>query len=465
MSTAWPWIILPLFTAIILWSFRHYHRLTLGISVGLCITLALGAAVLPLGGTLRLGNWSLDLNDTLTLLGRQLRLTSSDRPLLILIYSASAWWFLGTLRHRTSPFFIPHGLATVALLVSAFAVEPFIYTAPLLVLGVFVAIPALSPPRYSPSPAILRFMALQSLALPLILIGGWVLSQYESAPQQIESVLPAVLLVAIGFALWLTIFPFHTWAVMLPKDNPLYEAGFFLVLITTAGFLVFLDFLNSNPWVRNLFVINATLQLVGGIMILYAGLGVWFTTNLNRFLGYSLILDSGFALIAIALGSAQGITYFLELLPGRVLGGFLLTHSLGSFQNHPEASSPHSPERLKPITWGSLGFLIGYFSLGGLPLLASFPVRQGILFSLAQQSLPAVMGVLLGNILFLLNGIRLIGYAVQPLSETIQFTHGLREISFLTLISIIGLLGLGLLPAFLLNPALQAAQSFINLIR
>jgi hypothetical protein len=75
------------------------------------------------------------------------------------------------------------------------------------------------------------------------------------------------------------------------------------------------------------------------------------------------------------------------------------------------------------------------------------------------------MGVLLGNILFLLNGIRLIGYAVQPISKTIQFTHGLREISFLTLISIIGLLGLGLLPAFLLNPALQAAQSFINLIR
>lgn len=462
MSTAGPWIILPLITAIILWGLRQYRRLTLGISVVLCITLALAAAMLPLGGTLRLGNWSLELNATLTILGRQLRLTSSDRPLLILIYGASAWWFLGTLHHRTSTFFIPHGLAAVALLVSAFAVEPFIYTAPLLALAVFVAIPALSPPHHTPSPAILRFLTLQSLALPPILIGGWVLSQFESAPQQIESVLPAVLLVAIGFALWLTIFPFHTWAVMLPQDNPLYEAGYFLVLITTAGFLVFLDFLNGIPWVRSLFAINTTLQLVGGIMILYAGLGVWFTPNLNRLLGYSLILDSGFALIAIALGSAQGVTYFLELLPGRVLGVFLLTHSLDSLHNH---SNLQPLERLKPISWGSLGLLVSYFSLGGLPLLASFPIRQGILFSLAQQSLPAVMGVLLGNILFLLNGIRLIGHALQPLPETPLSTQGLKAISSLTFISIIGLIGLGLLPAYLLNPALQAAQSFINLIR
>ncbi|MCX8026080.1 MAG: hypothetical protein N3A60_12840, partial [Thermanaerothrix sp.] len=117
MSTAWPWIILPFIVANILWVLREHRRLTLGIAVGLCITLALGAAVLPLGGTLRLGNWSLELNATLAILGRQLRLSSSDRPLLVLIYGASAWWFLGTTRHHTSPFFIPHGLAAVTLLV------------------------------------------------------------------------------------------------------------------------------------------------------------------------------------------------------------------------------------------------------------------------------------------------------------------------------------------------------------
>ncbi len=466
MSTAWLWIILPLITAVILWGLRQYRRLTLGIAVGLCMTLALGAAVLPLGGTLRLGNWSLELNATLTLLGRQLRLTSSDRPLLILIYGASAWWFLGTLRHRTaSLFFIPHGLAAVALLVSAFAVEPFIYTAPLLALAVLVAIPALSPPHQTPSPAILRFLTLQILAVPLILIGGWLSSQYENIPQQTESVLPAILLVATGFALWLTIFPFHTWAVMLPQDNPPYEAGFFLVLITTSGFLVFLDFLNSTPWIRNLMVFTTSLQLVGIIMILYAGLGALSTANLNRLLGYSLMLDSGFALIAIALGSAQGVTYFLELLPGRVLGTFLLTQSLDSFRNLAKTPSVFSPEPLKPMSWASLGFLTGYFSLGGLPLLASFPVRQEILFNLAQQSLPAVMGVLLGNVLFLINGIRLISYTLESTPETTPFANGFRTVSPLTLISIVGILALGLFPASLLIPALQVAQSFINLAR
>ncbi|MCX8025444.1 MAG: proton-conducting transporter membrane subunit, partial [Thermanaerothrix sp.] len=300
---------------------------------------------------------------------------------------------------------------------------------------------------------------------PLILIGGWVLSQYENTPPQIENVLPAILLVVIGFALWLTVFPFHTWALMLPQDNHLYEAGFFLVLITTSGFLVFLDFLNSVPWMRNFIIFNSTLQLIGAIMILYAGLGAWFASNLNRLLGFSLMLDSGFALIAIALGTTQGVTYFLELLPGRVLGVFLLTHSLDSLRNPAEASSLISFERLKPIFWATLGFLVGYFSLGGLPLLASFPVRQEILFSLAQQSLPVVMGVLLGNIFFLLNGIRLIGYALPSHSENTHFTNGSTNISFLTLVSIAGVLALGWLPALLLSPALQAAQSFINLVR
>lgn len=465
MSTPWLWIVFPLILAIILWVLRQYRQLTLGLSVGFCIILALTATALPLGGTLRLGNWSFELNPILTILGRQLRLTSSDRPLLILIYGASAWWFLDSMRHHTSPFFIPHALASVALLIAAFAVEPFIYTAPLLALAVLVAIPALSPPHQTPSPAILRFLTLQILAVPLILIGGWLLSQYENIPQQTESVLPAILLVATGFALWLTIFPFHTWAAMLPQDNPPYEAGFFLVLITTSGFLVFLDFLNSTPWIRNLMVFTTSLQLVGIIMILYAGLGALSTANLNRLLGYSLMLDSGFALIAIALGSAQGVTYFLELLPGRVLGTFLLTQSLDSFRNLAKAPSMFSLEPLKPMSWASLGFLTGYFSLGGLPLLASFPVRQEILFNLAQQSLPAVMGVLLGNVLFLINGIRLISYTLESTPETTPFANGFRTVSPLTLISIVGILALGLLPASLLTPALQVAQSFINLTR
>lgn len=466
MSAAWPWIILPLISAIGLWFLRQHQRLITGISVGLCILLALAAATLPVGGTLRLGGWTLELSSVLTVLGRQLRLAGTDRPLLVLFYGFSALWFLGTARRDVSSFFIPHGLASLALMIAALAVEPFIYSAPLIELAILISIPALLPPS-QPSPrATLRLLTLQSLALPLLLIGGWVLGQVEGVPQQVETVLPAILMVGLGFALWLAVFPFHTWAIMLPQDNSLFPAGFFLSLVSTSSFLIVIDFLNSFPWIRIVAPVNVGLQLVGWLMILLAGLWSFFVTDLKRVLGLGLIFDSGFALIALSLGTFQGIALFFETLPARVLGLFLIAHCLANLQHSHNEILPLPLQRLAPASWTSMGFLMGYFSLGGLPLLASFPARQGILFALAQQSSSALIGALLGNLLFLINGVRLFSYALRSSEETVVSpSESPQTFDGLTLIAMIGLLGLGLLPGLFLQPAWQVAQGFLNLAR
>jgi len=467
MSTAWLWIILPLVSAVGLWFLRHHQRLSLGISAGLCIFLTLAAAILPLGNTLRLGGWTFELAPALTILGRQLRLTGADRPLLVLFYGLGTLWFLGSARRHLSPFFVPHGLAALALMIAAFAVEPFIYSAPLIELAVLISIPALIPPGQTSFRAILRFITLQTLALPLLLTGGWMLGQIEGVPQQTETVLPAILMVGVGFALWLAIFPFHTWVIMLPQDTPIFPSGFFLSLISTASFLVMLDFFNSFPWIRSILPIGAGLQLVGWLMLLLAGLWSLFMTDLRRVLGLSLIFDTGFGLIALSLGTPQGVTLFLETLPARILGLFLITHCLSYLQHTPNEALPISLHRLAPPTWASIGVLTSYFSLGGLPLLASFPARQGILFALAQQSLPVLISALVGNLLFLLNGIRLFNYLMQPRDETMAPPdESLKTLDgWLILLAIIGLIGLGLLPGVFLQPALYAAQGFLNLAR
>ncbi|WP_299027736.1 proton-conducting transporter membrane subunit [uncultured Thermanaerothrix sp.] len=466
MSTAWLWIILPLISAIGLWFLRQHQRLTTGMSIGLCILLALAAAILPVGGTLRLGGWTLELSPVLTVLGRQLRLAGTDRPLLVLFYGSSALWFLGATRHNVSSFFIPHGLASLVLMIAALAVEPFIYSAPLIELAIIISIPALLPPNQASPRATLRFLTLQSLALPLLLIGGWVLGQVEGVPQKIETVLPAILMVGLGFALWLAVFPFHTWAIMLPQDNPLFPTGFFLSLVSTSSFLIVIDFFNSFPWIRTVAPVSAGLQLVGWLMVLLAGLWTFFVTDLRRVWGLGLIFDSGFGLIALSLGTFQGVTLFLETLPARILGLFLIAHCLANLQHSHNKILPLPPERLAPASWTSLGFLMGYSSLGGLPLLASFPARQGILFALAQQSSSAMIGALLGNLLFLINGIRLFSYALRPSEETVVSpSENPQTFDGLTLIAIIGLLGLGLLPGFFLQPAWQVARSFLNLAR
>lgn len=467
MSAPILWIVFPLLVAILLWVVRQRRRLVATISVVLCLSLALAAAIVPIGGTWRLGNIVVQIQPALGILGRQLQLTAADRPLLILFFVMGSLWFWGAYKLKSHPFFIPHGLALLSLLVAAIAVEPFLYVAPMIVMAILMSLPLLIPPGNPTTPAALRFLALQILALPPVLLGAWILGQFEGV-QQPEQVYFAALCVALGFALWMGIFPFHTWATMLPEKHNPYVAGFLLSFVPTTVLIASAKFLNEFFWLRTLPTFSSALQLVGWLMVLASG--IWFisTRNLRRALGFALMLDSGYGLIALSIPSQSGILLLLESLPSRFLALYLLAFSLNLLTNFDEQANLAMPLPALPSASGSIPviFLIACLSIGGLPLLASYPVRQATLLEVAGQSHLSLAGLLIGNSLFLIKGIVLLGEWLAtleghpPQNRSIPITT-----SAILFGCTLGLLLLGTFPMGFLSPAIALAQAFPNLLR
>jgi len=468
MSTAFIWILFPGFLAGVLLFLQRWER-AVTVLATLSATLLAGLAWwLPVKEQFFIGPWTLDMVDTWSIMGRRFILGPNDRPALVILYLTAAFWCGAAYLARPGRVFVPLALGIVALMTAAISVEPFLYAALLIEISILLSVPFLVSHGRPVGRGILRYITLQSLGVPFILFSGWMLAGVEASPGDQVLIQQASILLGLGFAFFLAIFPFHTWIPMLAEEAHPYAIGFVLLLLPGAISFFGLGFLDRYSWLRTSQTTYSMLRLFGVLTVVIGGIWAAFQRHLGKMLGYSVVVEIGFSMTAISLGggthSGSLEVFFASLLP-RGLGLGVWALALTIIRNQTKGllfRDVQGVARHAPVAATAL--ILAHFSIAGLPLLAGFPVRLALWEGLAQISLTAVFWALLGNIGLLIGGLRTLAVLVMgPSDEKWQLTESWKEQAYL-LVGIGALLVVGLFPQWFLPLFANMPQAFDQLI-
>ncbi len=458
------WIGIPMIFSLILFFIRANRLLTLLVGGGISAFLALLALTFKIESVFPLGPLSLEISSTFTILGRNFVIADSERVIVALMFSLCAFWIFGSRISGTNSFFVPHVLAIITLFVAALSVQPFLYAALIIEIAVLISIPIFFQRGQSVKQGIIRYLVFQTLAVPFILFSGW---GFEAAPSSVDSqatYYQAGVLLAIGLGLWLAIFPFHTWVPLLARDGHPYSAGFIFSMIPTTILIFFMDFLNNFSWLREQLLLLTVSQILGIVMIVMGGLFAAFQRELTRLIGYAVMVEIGFSLLAMSLNQIIGWQSYILILIPRIIGIAICTLAISIWKNkelNMDIDSFHG--EFYKSTFTMVGFLVGWFTFSGLPLLPGFPTKLPILIGLSQISITPIIFVSIGLFGLFVAGFRFLAiiFSTGNVSNDSYSESLLQKIYFS--FGIVLLLAMGIFPSLVLNPFLEILSAFTNL--
>lgn len=423
MSAPFLWILLPIVFSGILWLPRN-QRVVVLLGCTFVFFLTLAAWLLPIEAALQIGSFSFKLGSSIDILGRYLILTSPDRPFLALVYGSEFLWFIALAGSNLSRRLIPLGLVITSLLVASVAVEPYLYAALPIQMAVLLSIPFLAPIGTRPGRGIMRFLIFQTLAVPLILFSGWLLTGIEANSGNLVLILQASILLGLGFIFLLAIFPFHSWIPLLTEETSPLTVGFILWIFPTAAMFFGLGLIDRYTWLRDLANLPMILTGAGVLMVVSGGLLAAFQRHLGRIMGYAVIVETGYSLLAIGLGGQTGLNLFYFLLVPRLLSLITWSFALGILkENAPSLTMQGIQGRGRTFPFAAIGVILANLSLASLPLLAGFPGHQALWEGLARQSLNRAFWILLGSLGLFIGAIRTL-VAFSEAQEGTPWTAG-----------------------------------------
>jgi NADH-quinone oxidoreductase subunit N len=456
------WIGFPLIVSIFLWFLRGQRWLIWGLSTSICAILALLAWLLPTSPVVSLGPLDITIDPNWIIFGRRFVLNEGDRLVVAMIFGFGAWWFLGMAVANERRYFPALGMMIMALLVSALAVEPFLFAALLVEMAVLVSIPILAPPGRIAGQGVLRYLIFQTLAVPFILFAGWASGVVEANPASEEYLRMAVILLGLGMAFWLAVFPFYTWVPLLAQESPPYMTGFVLILFPIVAFLLALKFFDSFSWLREFTTLVPILRLIGTLMVVTGGIWAVFQDDLRRILGYALIIENGFGILSLSLAGYGGYNLLAASILPRILGlgVFALALEVISQDRRTAEYGLHGMAHQLPFACGAV--IMAGFSLAGLPLLASFPARTSIFSGLAQVSPPQAVWVVIGSSAFLVSILRATTALVSSSESSWHIGETRSQVIFLSL-GMFVLVMIGIFPQQLSSGFIIILQAFSHL--
>jgi len=461
MSAPILWILIPFISGILILFFlpERYSPLAGG---SISTILALIAFIFPIDTALLLGSISLKISSSVQFFGRSFALAKADGPLLAIIYGLAALWFFGTQASGTANRFVSLGLMIVALLTASIAVEPFLFAALLLEIAAMLAIPLLVLPFQKPGRGAIRFLIYQTLAMPFILFSGWMLAGVEASPGDIGTTTQAGIMLGLGFAFLLGVFPLYNWIPMLMEEASPYTTGFLLWVLPTFTVIFALGFLDRYTWIRNSPEFSNAIQFAGVFMVVSGGFFASLQKHIGRMMGYAAITETGLLILAMGLKSSDvvDITFLLLIPRGLVLAVWALALSIIKREAYSlRFNEIQGLARSYPIAVAAL--ILAHLSMTGYPLLAGFPSRLALWQELAGQSLAISFWVFIGMLGLLIGAIRTLAVFVMT-EESKAWALNESWVQMLMLgVGMISLFILGMFPQ-ILQPLLVKLPDLFN---
>lgn len=446
MNAPTLWIIIPLALGILL-LFVENQRILSVLGGSLAVALALSAQFVPIEVALRVGSFSFRIEAALTILGRALIIRPAEGPLLALIYGAAALWFFGAEASRAATRMVPLGFMVIALMVASIAVQPFLYAALFIETAILIAIPLLTSIHHPPGRGVVRFLIYQTLAMPFILLAGWLLAGVEASPGDLALTAQSAAMLGMGFAFLLAIFPLYSWIPLLAEENSPYIVGFLLWILPTVTIIFGAGFLDRYSWLRSSPQLTLALRYVGLLMVVTGGAFAAFQRHLGRIMAYGSITETGFSLLAVSLDSRLGIPILFLLIPARALGLAVWSLSLTVIRANVETMRFGAARGiLRSLPLAGAGMVVATLSTGAFPLLAGFPSRLALWESLSRDSISAGLWMAIGIIGLLTSAFR--SLAVISMADEYTSWSPRESPTQMTMIGlgVIGLVLLGLFP-------------------
>jgi formate hydrogenlyase subunit 3/multisubunit Na+/H+ antiporter MnhD subunit len=450
--------------------FRRWATLSALLSIG--TTLALGAAIvlLPLGRTVELWGRQIVMGGTVTFLGRELVLEEVDRLAIAFLYLTAAGIF--TLAWQVSPgaMLFPIGLAVLSLLSGSLLIRPLIYAVLLIELAIALSVFALQIEGRAPTQGGLQYLSLGLLAMPGLLVIHWLMDRYALTPDDTGLLQASAILLALSFALLLGSIPFHLWMPSVASDGEPLASAFVFTVNNGAVWFLLLAFLESYPDLTGYARFAPFATGVGTAMVVVGGVLAASQRSLGRLVGYAALIDSGVALLALGMESAQGLAIAFLSLFARPFGLALMASGLKGLLS--KSGPGDVPDALRGVgwkaPWSTLAFLVGGLSTAGLPISVGFAARWALYRALALSDLPSVVLMMLASVGVMVGLCRALATffwrpqsSVGEAGETqwgIASEGVLRAV--LTVLGVAACLGVGLFPQLLAPTAIRLANLY-----
>jgi len=189
------------------------------------------------------------------------------------------------------------------------------------------------------------------------------------------SVSLAIALVMVGIGFKLSFVPMHFWVPDVYQGTATPITAYLSTLPKIAAFGLFINFLTpfiSYPnW--SAFDFRLFLSVVGIITMIVGNLAAIWQTNIKRLLAYSSIGHTGFALMALATFSQQGLSallFYLTVYAIANIGALMLASYYVNKIGAHDLDSYKGVGLRYPLA--SVCFVIILISLAGLPISAGF---------------------------------------------------------------------------------------------